>query len=234
MKLFPICIALLVAGSATIALGQYGLYGSPDTIQMSQQTPGMAPPSGYPPPSSGYTAPVNYTAQRPMQPYSVQQTQPYASQPVQPYASQPVQPYASQPVQPYASQPVQPYTAQQIQPAKPVATYGQIGPQYNTPAYSPPPMYYTAAADQAAAAQPITTQPVMTVPSGMPVPQSAAVMQAPATQKVSEPTATFSVQQTPGVMNQMLAEQGQCAPAAPADAKVMRLAQAKTAIIGRM
>ncbi len=113
--------------------------------------------------------------------------------------------------QPYASQPMPAYAAQQMQPAKPVATYGQIGPQYNTPTYSPP-MYYTAAADQAAATQPITAQPVMTVPSAMPVPTTAAVIQAPVMQRPAEPAPALGVQQTPGVMNQMLAEQGQCSP----------------------
>ena len=208
MKLFRICILLLVAGSATIALGQYGLYGSPDPIQMSQQTPGMVPSGGYASPSGGYGGAANYTAQKSMQPYSVQQTQPYTSQPVQPYASQPMQPYASQPVQPHASQPTPAYAAQQMQPAKPVATYGQMSPQYNTPSYSPP-MYYTAAADQTAATRPIAPQQVMTVPPAMTVQQQAAISQAPVMQQAA-PAAAPGVQQSPGVMNQMLAEQGQC------------------------
>jgi hypothetical protein len=204
-------MSLLVAGNATMALGQYGLYGSPDPIQMSQQTPNMVPSGGYATPSSGYTAPTNYVAQKPMQPNLVQQTQPYASQPMQPYASQPTQPYANQPTQPYVSQPTQPYAAQQMQSAKPVATYGQMGPQYGTPTYSPP-MYYTAAADQAGATQPITSQPVMTVPSAVPVPQPTPAIQVPAMQRVYEPATAPGVQQNPGVMNQMLAEQGQCGP----------------------
>ena len=203
MKLFRICISLLVAGSATIALGQYGLYGSPDPIQMSQQTPGMVPSGGYAAPYAGYTAPTNYVAQRPMQSNSVQQTQPSANQPMQSYANQPMQPYANQPMQPYA--------AQQMQPMKPVATYGQMGPQYGTPTYSPP-MYYTAAADQSGATQPITSQPIMTVPSVMPVPQPTPAIQVPATQRVYEPATAPAVQQNSGVMNQMLAEQGQCGP----------------------
>ncbi|MGA2796250.1 MAG: hypothetical protein ABSE63_01595 [Thermoguttaceae bacterium] len=194
MKLFRICIFLLVAGSATIALGQYGLYGSPDPIQMSQQTPGMVPSSGYAPVSGGYPAAANYTAQRPMQAYSVQQSQPYASQPMQPYASQPMPAYA----------------AQQMQSARPVATYGQMGPQYTTPSY-PTPMYYTAAADQAAPTRPIAPQQVMTVQPALTVQQQAAFSQSPVMQQ-SLPTPAPGIQQNSGVMNQMLAEQGQCSP----------------------
>jgi hypothetical protein len=208
MKLFRICISLLVAGSATVALGQYGIYGSPDPIQVSQQTPGMAPSGGYASPSVGYPAAANYPVQKPMQPYSVQQTQPYASQPVSPYANQPMPAYANQPVQSYTSQPMPAYATQQMQPARPVATYGQVSPQYKPPTYSTP-TYYTAAADQASMTQP-STQPVMTVPSGMPMQQQAAVIQSPVMQKPAEPATPPYVQQTPGVMNQMLTEQGQC------------------------
>jgi hypothetical protein len=193
MKLFRICISLLVASSATIALGQYGIYGSPDPIQMTQQTPAMVPSSGYASPAGGYTPAANYTAQRPMQPYSVQQSQPYATQPIQPYASQPVPAYA----------------VQQMQPAKPVATYGQMVPQYSTPSY-PTPTYYTAAADQAATTRPVAPPQVMNVQPAMTVQQQPA-FQAPVMQQAA-PTPAPGVQQTPGVMNQMLAEQGQCSP----------------------
>ena len=211
MKLLRICISLLVAGSATIALGQYGLYGSPDPIQISQQTQsqqtqpqqtsGTVPSGVYAAPSTGYAAPTSYTAQQPVRSYPVQQ-------PVQSYVAQQTQPYATQSTQPYASQPVQSYAAQQTQPVKPVATYGQMGPQYGTPTNSPP-MYYTAAADQSVATQPITSQPVMTVPSAMSVPQPTPAMQVPAMQKVYEPATAPGVQPNPGMMNQMLAEQGQ-------------------------
>jgi hypothetical protein len=248
MKLFQISIFLLVAGSAAIALGQYGLYGSPDPIQMSQQMPNTVPSGGYAAPSSVYAAPANGVAQKTMQPNAVQQPQPYTIQPaqqaviqpaqqaviqpaqqaviqpaqqavIQPaqqaanqpahlYANQSGQQYASQPVQQIAGQTAQPYAAQQMQAARPAATYGQIGSQYQTPTYTPP-TYYTAAVDQTGMAQPVTSQPIMAVPQAMPVPQSTPAAQVPAPQRVYEPVPATGTQQNSGVMNQMLIEQGQ-------------------------
>jgi hypothetical protein len=202
MKLFRICMALMVVGGAASAWAQYGLYGSPDPIQMPQQTPvmqqaavaqqapvsqqtsGMVTSNGYVP-APMYAMPPNYAAPRSMQPYSVAQTQAYATQPMQPYVSQPVPAYA----------------VQQMQPARPVATYGPVGTQYGTPSYSTPAYY--AAANQTGPTQPINAQPMMAAPSTGPVPQ-----------KMAEPMSTVSPQPTPapGVMNQMLAEQGQSSP----------------------
>ena len=88
-------------------------------------------------------------------------------------------------------------SVQQMQPARPVATYGQMSSPYGTPAYSPP-TYMAAASNQTGVAQPINIQPVMTVPSGAPVQQSAAVIQAPVMQKSSDPMATLGAQPMPG------------------------------------
>ncbi len=194
MKLFRICLCLfMVAGTATVAMGQYGLYGSPDTIKMSQPAANVAPYDSYSTTPGSYSAPASYVAQQPMQ------------QPMQAYQAQPMQTYAAQPVQPYAAQQMQPYAAQQMQPlpARPVATYGQMGSQYRTPTYSRP-MYYTAAADQSGATQPLFAQPAM------PVPQMAPAGPTPPAQPVlPEPIPAPGIQQSPGVMSQMLAEQGQ-------------------------
>jgi|SRR3972149_2755209 len=162
MKLFRICMIMwLVVGCTTMAMGQYGLYGSPDTINMSQQAPNMVPSYGYTAPSSTYTAstaPTRYV--------------------------------------PSSTQPL---------PVKPVATYSPMGSQYSTPAYSRP-TYYTAYTDQSTAVQPAPTQAAAGVPQQMPAIQSPAA---------SQPATMSGAQQTPGIMNQMLAEQGQsnCGPA---------------------
>ena len=212
MKLFRICMALMVASGDASAWGQYGLYGSPDPIQMpqqttvlqqgavgqqmpvSQQTSVMQPTSGAVTsngyiPVPVYTATPGYTVLRSTQPS------------MQPYAVAQTQTYTTQPVQSYVGQPTPAYRMQQAQPARPVATYGPIGTQYSTPSYSTP-TYYAAATNQAGPAQPINAQPVMTVPSSGPM-----------SQRPAEPMSTFNPQPTPapGVMNQMLAEQGQSA-----------------------
>jgi hypothetical protein len=220
----------LMAYSASVALGQYGLYGSPDPINLTQQTINSAastPSSGtYPSTSStyaapAYTAPQVYTTQQPVQSYTpqqsqaytAQQTRPYTSQQgqpfmphqVQPYSTQRMQPTVVQPTQAYASQPVQSYAPQQPQTttAKPVATYGQMGPQYSTTAYSRP-SYYMASSDQMNAAQSTQAQPAMTMQQQMP-----SMPATPTRAAVLAPTPAPGIQQSPGVMSQMIAEQNQ-------------------------
>jgi hypothetical protein len=198
MKLYRISIFLcLVAGSVTTALGQYGLYGSPDTINMSPQTSYVAPYGYYETASSTNAASSGYVPQQPVQSYQAQTVPTYQTQPVQSSPTQPVQPYPTQPAQTYVNQQMQPVLT------RPVATYGQAGSQYRTPTSSQP-MYYTAAADQSGATQTIAT------PQAMPVPQMAPTGQMPAAQPVApEISPTPGIQQSPGVMSQMLAEQGQ-------------------------
>lgn len=205
MRLSRLYSFLIMMACATTAFAQYGLYGSPDTINVSQQTPYMAPSNGYTAPSGGYSYPAQpaYVAQQPVQTYSNQPVQqPYSYQPAQPYPTQAMQGYQVQqtPVQqaPMQQAQIQPQMQPQMQPARPAAVYGQMTPQYRAPNYSRQP-YYTAAANQNATAQP----QVIPTPNPTPAPQIA-----PNGQNIYEPEAP-GIQPNSNMMNQMLAEQGQ-------------------------
>ncbi len=135
MKLFRICVFLSVlVCSAAISFGQYGLYGSPDTLNVSQPITNAVPSgssaipagnsttsaSGTAAPTGGNTASTSYTTQQPVQSSGTQQSQPYPAQ-TTPYTAQQAQSYPAQSV-PYMAQQVQrypsqttPYTAQQTQ-----------------------------------------------------------------------------------------------------------------------
>jgi hypothetical protein len=171
--------ALVTACSTSVVWGQYGLYGSPETLPSPylQASPAPAMPSSYPTtvvpnaamPSTSATG--YYYAPQP-QPSYVPQAQPR-------YMPQPQANYVGQPQYSY---PAQPQRAPMYQPYQPGAQY-----RYPAPAMRAP--MRTAALAPVAPNQPI--------PAPAPLPAVGGTSPAP-----MEPAP-----QSSGMMNQMLAEQ---------------------------
>ncbi|MGW8255884.1 MAG: hypothetical protein ACWGMZ_00210 [Thermoguttaceae bacterium] len=221
MKLFRIsvCVAFLL-GTATAAMGQYGLYGSPDTISMSQQTayaspqiPNTAPAGTYAgtytvPAAGAYASPANYGTQQGIQAYPGQNqgaTERYVTPPTQAYAAgtgvKPTSQQTQYSYPAYTAQTAQAYSAQQTQVAQPQSgvSYGPMGAQYRTSANSGQPPYYTASVDQSTSTQPTLANPQ----------NGSADQVQPSQTPVAEAIPAPGTQQAPGLMNQMLSEQGQ-------------------------
>ena len=170
MRTVRITLFVCFAACSTSAVwAQYGLYGSPETLQMPKQEAAQAPAS-YPATATPMAGPALAQAYYPPQ-------QPVA----QPQYTYPAQPRYAYPAQPRAVAGYQPY---------------QPGAQYRYPApYTRAPMR-TAAVEQPTMIQPMPAPPEMAAAAPTPAP-----MPMPMPMDAAAP-------QSPSMMNQMLAEQG--------------------------
>jgi len=89
MKSLQIAVCtFLVALSATPAKAQFGLYGSPEILNLSQTDPAAVP-------YEGYTVRSSYPARQPVPAWRTMPTGPYVAAPLPPYTGRPVQPMAA-------------------------------------------------------------------------------------------------------------------------------------------
>jgi len=164
MKTVPWAMTLCVAlCGTTAAWGQYGLYGSPETLSISPQETGYSADSA--PASYPATTTPSATAYAPQPAY---QPMPFApQQPYPPY----LQPYPSyQPAAPQGySYPAQPAAVGAYQPYQPGAQYRYPGPAVR-------PSMRTAALEPPAALPPPAAMPVAPRPYDPLAPQSPSVM----------------------------------------------------------